>query len=230
MAKTFTRIGREISIAVKEGGPNPEGNMRLRTAIQNAKAANMPKDNISRAIKKASEKDFEGYKEIVYEGYAPHGIAILIETATNNHLRTVANVRSCFNKNNGSLGTSGSVEFLFERKCFFQVKKTEDIDLEELEFELIDHGMEEMFEEEGDENAENEDAKGPTIMIYGLFPNFGSLQKALDDKGLTVITSGFERVPMELKKLNEEQEAEVDKLVQKLEEDDDVQNVYHNMG
>jgi len=230
MAKTFTRIGREISIAVKEGGPNPESNMRLRTAMQNAKAANMPKDNITRAIKKASEKDFEGYKEIVYEGYAPYGIAVLIETATNNHLRTVANVRSCFNKNNGSLGTSGSVEFLFERKCFFQVKKTDELDLEELEFELIDHGMEEMFEEEGDENAENEDAKGPSVMVYGLFPNFGSLQKALDDKGLTVITSGFERVPMELKKLTEEQEAEIDKLVQKLEEDDDVQNVYHNMG
>lgn len=230
MAKTFTRIGREISIAVKEGGPNPESNMRLRTAIQNAKAANMPKDNISRAIKKASEKDFEGFKEIVYEGYAPYGIAVLIETATNNHLRTVANVRSCFSKNNGSLGTSGSVEFLFERKCFFQIKKTEEMDLEELEFELIDHGMEEMFEEEGDENAENEDAKGPTVMVYGLFPNFGSLQKALDDKNLLVITSGFERVPMELKKVSEEQEAEIDKLIQKLEEDDDVQNVYHNMG
>jgi len=238
MSKAFTKIGKEISIAVKEGGPSPENNQRLRTAIQNAKAANMPKDNIARAIKKASEKDFTGFKEIVYEGYAPHGIAVLVETATdnlnrtvaNNLNRTVANVRSYFNKTNGSLGTSGSVEFLFERKCFFQIKQAEEIDLEELELELIDHGVEELFAEEGNPDAENEAAKEPSIMIYGLFPNYGNLQKALDDMSLEVITSGFERVPMELKELSEDQEAEVDKLLQKLNEDDDVQNVYHNMG
>jgi len=230
MSKAFTKIGKEISIAVKEGGPSPENNQRLRTAIQNAKAANMPKDNIARAIKKASEKDFTGFKEIVYEGYAPHGIAVLVETATDNLNRTVANVRSYFNKTNGSLGTSGSVEFLFERKCFFQIKQTGEIDLEELELELIDHGVEELFAEEGDPDAENEAAKEPSVMIYGLFPNYGSLQKALDDMNMEVITSGFERVPMELKELNEDQESEVDKLLQKLNEDDDVQNVYHNMG
>jgi len=230
MSKAFTKIGKEISMAVKEGGPNPESNQRLRMAMQNGKAANMPKDNIKRAIKKASEKDFTGFKEIVYEGYAPHGIAVLVETATDNHIRTVANVRSYFSKTNGSLGTSGSVEFLFERKCFFQIEQTGEIDIEELELELIDFGVEELFAEEGDPDAENEADKIASIMIYGLFPSYGNLQKALDDMNMEVITSGFERVPMELKKLNEEQEAEVDKLLQKFDEDDDVQNVYHNMG
>jgi len=230
MSKAFTKIGKEISMAVKEGGPSPESNLRLRMAIQNGKAANMPKDNIARAIKKASEKDFSGFKEIVFEGYAPHGVAVLVEAATDNNNRTVANVRSYFNKTNGSLGTSGSVEFLFERKCFFQIKRTDEIDLEELELELIDAGVEELFAEDGDPDAENEAAKEQTIMIYGLFPNFGNLQKALDDMNLEVITSGFERLPMDMKKLTEEQEEEVDKLIQKLEEDDDVLAVYHNMG
>jgi len=230
MSKAFTKIGKEISMAVKEGGPSPESNLRLRMAIQNGKAANMPKDNIARAIKKASEKDFSGFKEIVFEGYAPHGVAVLVEAATDNNNRTVANVRSYFNKTNGSLGTSGSVEFLFERKCFFQIKRTDEIDLEELELELIDAGVEELFAEDGDPDAENEAAKEQTIMIYGLFPNFGNLQKALDDMNLEVITSGFERLPMDMKKLTEEQEEEVDKLIQKLEDDDDVLAVYHNMG
>jgi len=218
MAKTFTRLGKEITMAAKEGGPNPDSNLRLRTAMQNAKAANMPKDNVERAIKKATEKNTADFKEIVYEGYAPHGIAILIETATDNHVRTVADVRSYFNKCNGTLGTSGSVEFMFERKCFFQFHK-EQLDLEELEFELIDHGLEEIFEEDDS-----------LVMIYGLFPNFGNLQSILDQKGIEVLTSGFERVPMDLKSLSTEQEADVDKLLQKLEENDDVQNVYHNMG
>lgn len=219
MSKTFTKLGKEITMAAKEGGGNPDSNLRLRTAIQNAKAANMPKDNIERGIKKATEKDFTDFKEIVYEGYAPHGIAVIIETLTNNHLRTVADVRSYFNKTNGTLGTSGSVEFLFERKCFFQFKKEESTDLEELEFELIDYGLEEIFEEEED-----------MVMVYGMFPNFGNLQKAFDEKGIETITSGFERVPMDLKSLNEEQEKDVEKLLEKLEENDDVQNVYHNMG
>lgn len=218
MAKTFTRLGKEITMAAKEGGPNPDANLRLRTAMNNAKAANMPKDNVERAIKKATEKNTGDFKEIVYEGYAPHGIAVLIETATDNHVRTVADVRSYFNKCDGTLGTSGSVEFMFERKCFFQFAKAE-LDLEELEFELIDHGLEEIFEEEE-----------AMVMLYGLFPNFGNLQSVLDEKGIEVLTSGFERVPMDLKKLTSEQEADVEKLLEKLEENDDVQNVYHNMG
>lgn len=224
MSKTFTKIGKEITMAAKEGGGNPESNLRLRTAIQNAKAANMPKDNISRAIKKATDKDFSDYKEIVYEGYAPHGIAVIIETLTNNHVRTVADVRSYFNKTGGELGKSGSVEFMFERKCFFQVKKTDAIDLEELEFELIDAGIEELFEEKDEETNEDK------IVIYGMFPNFGAIQKSLDDKGLEVITSGFERIPMDLKSLEDEKVPDVEKLLQKLEENDDVQQVYHNMG
>ncbi len=224
MAKIFTKLGKEITMAAKEGGPNPEANLRLRTAIQNAKAANMPKDNVARAIKKATDKDFTNYKEITYEGYAPHGVAVFVEAMTDNHVRTVADVRSYFNKTGGTLGTSGSVEFLFERKCFFQIEKKEEIDLEELEFELIDAGCEELFEEF------DEEKKIDKIVIYGMFPNFGNLQKKLDEMGYEVITSGFERVPMDLKSLNEEQEAEVDKLLQKLEENDDVQNVYHNMG
>lgn len=220
MAKIFTRLGKEITMAAKEGGPNPDNNLRLRAAMQNAKAANMPKDNVERAIKKATEKNMADFKELVYEGYAPHGVAVLVETATDNHVRTVADVRSYFNKCNGTLGTSGSVEFLFERKCFFQFSKGEH-DLEELELELIDHGLEEIFEEDEDGIT--------TVMVYGLFPSFGSLQAELDKMNIEVMRSGFERVPMDLKKLNPEQEADVEKLLEKLEENDDVQNVYHNM-
>jgi len=216
MAKTFTKIGKDISIAVKAGGPDPETNAGLRAAIQNAKAANMPKENIERAIKKASDKDTADYKTVLFEGYAPHGIAVLIETATDNNQRTVANVRSYFNKTNGSLGTSGSVEFMFEHKCHFKINKGE-IDMEELEFDLIDHGAEEVFSEEDN------------IVIYGEFTSYGSLQSALESESHEIISSGFERIPTVMKQLTQEQEADVDKLLERLEEDDDVQEVFHNM-
>lgn len=217
MSKTFSRIGKEITMAAKEGGGNPDTNLRLRMAMQNAKSANMPKDNVARAIKKATDKNLGDYKEIVYEGYGPHGIAILVETATDNHTRTVANVRSYFNKCDGSLGTSGSVEFLFERKCNFKIDKGE-LDAEELELELIDFGAEEVF------------ADGEHIMIYGDFPDFGNIQKGLDDQGIEVVESGFERIPHNTKELNEDEQVDLDKLLGKLEEDDDVQNVYHTIG
>ncbi|MCZ4410719.1 YebC/PmpR family DNA-binding transcriptional regulator [Cryomorphaceae bacterium 1068] len=217
MSKVFTRLGKDIVIAVKEGGPDPDTNSKLRAVIQNAKSENMPKDNIERAIKRATSKDQEDYKEVIFEGYAPHGIAILIETATDNNTRTVANVRSHFNKCNGSLSTSGSVDFMFERKCFFRIAKGEN-DLEELELELIDYGADEIFEEDD------------SIMIYAPFTDFGGLQKAIEEMGLELMNSGFERIPMDTKKLSEEEEAEVDKLLERLEEDDDVQNVFHNMA
>jgi len=217
MSKQFTRLGKDIVMAVKEGGPDPDANSKLRAVIQNCKAVNMPKDNIERAIKRASDKDQADYKEVVFEGYAPHGVAILIETATDNNTRTVANVRSYFNKCNGSLGTSGSVEFLFEHKCFFKITKG-DNDLEELELELIDYGADEIFEEDD------------SILIYAPFEEFGNLQKGIESMDVEVINSGFERIPMDTKKLDEEQESEVDKLIEKLEEDDDVQNVFHNMA
>jgi len=217
MSKVFTRLGKDIVIAVKEGGPDPDTNSKLRAIIQNAKSENMPKDNIERAIKRATSKDQEDYKEVIFEGYGPHGIAILIETATDNNTRTVANVRSHFNKCNGSLGTSGSVEFMFEHKCFFKISKG-DNDLEELELELIDFGADEIFEED------------ESILIYASFTDFGGLQKAIEEKELEVINSGFERIPTDTKKLTEDEEAEVDKLLERLEEDDDVQNVFHNMS
>jgi len=217
MSKVFTRLGKDIVIAVKEGGPDPDSNAKLRAIIQNAKSENMPKDNIERAIKRASSKDQEDYKEVIFEGYAPHGIAILVETATDNNTRTVANVRSYFNKCNGNLSTSGSVDFMFERKCFFKIAKGEN-DIEELELELIDFGADEIFEED------------ETIVIYAPFADFGGLQKALEEQNQKVINSGFERIPMDTKKLTKEEELEVDKLLEKLEEDDDVQNVFHNMA
>lgn len=218
MAKTFTRLGKDIVIAVKEGGPDPETNPRLRAVIQNAKAANMPKENVERAIKRASDKDTSDYKEVILEGYAPHGIAILVETLTDNNNRTVANVRSYFNKYDGSLSTSGSVDFMFERKCFFRINP-DGQDLEELEFELIDFGCEELFPDEED-----------TVMIYGSFENFGSLQKALEDKNIEIISSGFERIPTVTKELSPEQTADVEKLLERLEDDDDVQYVFNNMA
>jgi len=218
MAKQFTRIGKDIAMAVKESGPDPETNSRLRAVIQNAKAVNMPKENVERAIKKASSKDSgEDYKEAIFEGYGPHGIAILIETASDNNNRTVANLRSYFTKCNGSLGTSGSVEFMFEHKCHFKIPAT-DQDLEELELELIDYGVEEVF---ADEDG---------VLIYGPFESFGAIQKALEEKGTEIISSGFERIPNTTKKLTEEQEVDMDKLLEKIEDDDDVQNVYHTMG
>lgn len=218
MSKAFTKIGKEITMAAKQGGSDPTFNATLRAAIQNAKAANMPKDNIERAIKKATSKDQNDYKELVYEGYAQHGIAVIVETATDNPTRTVADVRSYFNKTGGSLGTSGSVEFLFDRKCHFKIAK-EGQDLEELELELIDFGADDVFEDDED-----------FIMIYGDFPNFGSLQKALEDKKIEIIESGFERIPHVTKEISEEQQADVEKLLEKLEENDDVQEVYHDMA
>ena len=217
MAKTFTKIGKDIVIAVKEGGSDPETNARLRAVMQNAKTANMPKENVERAIKKATEKDTSDYKEILFEGYGPYGIAILIETATDNNNRTVASMRNYFTHNGGNMGTSGSVEFMFEKNCHFSIPKGE-LDVEELEFELIDHGAEDVFEE--DEN----------IMIYGSFENFGSLQKELENKEYEILSSGYDRIRNNTTKLSEEQEAEVEKLLEKFEDDEDVQSVYHSMG
>ncbi|MFM7022600.1 MAG: YebC/PmpR family DNA-binding transcriptional regulator [Flavobacteriales bacterium] len=217
MARTFTRIGKDIVMAVKAGGPDPDSNSRLRAIMQNAKAANMPKDNVLRAIKNASDKDVADYKEIIYEGYGPHGIAVLVEAATNNNTRTVANVRSYFNKCGGTLGTSGSVIFMFDHTCNFKIAKA-GLDPEELELELIDAGIDEVFVEE------------EHIMIYGPFESFGSIQAALEGKGIEVITSGFERIPNVTKKLTPEQEEDINKLLEKIEEDDDVQNVYTTMG
>jgi len=218
MAKTFTKIGKEISICVKSGGPDPSSNSRLRVLMQNAKAANMPKDNVERAIKKAMSKDHGDYKEIVYEGYGPHGIAVLVETATDNNTRTVANVRSYFNKCNGSMGTAGSVEFMFEHKCRFTIEQKEGLDLEELELEMIDFGVQEIFEEED------------TVIIYGDFASFGAIQKYLEDNEFEIKNAEFERIPTDTKELNAEQQADMDKLLGKLEDDDDVTSVYHTMS
>lgn len=218
MAKTFTRIGKDIVMAVKEGGPNPETNARLRAVIQNAKAANMPKDNVERAIKRATDKDTDNYKEVLFEGYAPHGIAVLIETATDNNNRTVANIRSYFNKCNGALGTQGSVEFMFDHNCNFTIPTDDNIDLEEFELEFIDLGVEEVFKDEDG------------IHIYAPFNSFGAIQKELEDRNIEIISSGFDRIPQVNKILSEEEQADVEKLLEKIEEDDDVQNVFHNMA
>ncbi len=219
MAKTFSRIGKDIAIAVKAGGGDPTTNSRLRGVIQNAKAANMPKDNWERAIKNALGKDQEDYIEVVFEGYAQHGVAVLVECTTNNNNRTVANVRSYFNKTGGTLGTSGMLDFIFERKSIFKIANRPDINLEELEFELIDLGVDELFlDEETD-----------WINIYGEFTSFGAIQKFLEEKGYELKGAEFERIPNDTKELSPEQVADVEKLIEKLEEDDDVQNVYHNM-
>ena len=216
MSKAFTRIGKDIVMAVKEGGPNPDSNSRLRAVIQNAKAVNMPKDNVERAIKKATEKGQGDFKEVLFEGYAPHGIAILVETATDNNTRTVANVRACFSKCDGNMGTSGSVIFMFDHTCNFRINPKE-VDLEELELELIDYGVEEVFEDEDG------------VLIYAPFESFGSIQKVLEEKEFEILSSGFERIPQVTKKVSKEQAADVDKLLEKLDNDDDVQNVYHTM-
>ena len=216
MSKAFTRIGKDIVMAVKEGGPDPDANSKLRAVIQNAKSVNMPKDNIERAIKRASDKSQGDYKEVLFEGYAPHGIAILIETATDNNTRTVANIRSYFNKCNGSLGTSGSVEFMFDHTCNFRING-EGIDPEELELEMIDYGAEEVFVDDDG------------ILIYAPFESFGDIQKELETREIEILSSGFERIPQVTKELSEEQIADVEKLLEKIEEDDDVQNVYHTM-
>ena len=216
MAKAFTRIGKDIVMAVKEGGPEPDSNSRLRAVIQNAKSVNMPKDNIDRAIKRASDKNQGDYKIVLFEGYAPHGIAVLVETATDNNNRTVANVRMHFSKSDGNLGTSGSVEFMFDHTCNFRIN-AEGQDAEELELELIDFGAEEVFEDEDG------------ILIYAPFESFGAIQKELESRNIEILSSGFERIPQVTKKLSPEEAADVEKLLERLEEDDDVQNVYHTM-
>jgi len=219
MAKTFTRIGKDIVMAVKEGGPNPDSNARLRAVIQNAKAANMPKDNVERAIKKASDKDTANYKETLFEGYAPHGIAVVVETATDNNNRTVANVRAAFNKCNGNMGTSGSVVFMFDHTCNFRINsETKEINLEELELELMDFEVEEVFQDDDG------------ILIYGPFNQFGAIQSYLEENKLEILSSGFERIPTTTTELTEEQQADVEKLLEKLEDEDDVQNIYHSMA
>ncbi|MDR1339908.1 MAG: YebC/PmpR family DNA-binding transcriptional regulator [Prevotellaceae bacterium] len=218
MARVFTKLGKQIAIAAKSGG-DPATNPSLRAIIQNAKAENMPKENIERAIKRAVEKDQTDYKEVVYEGYGPYGVAFIIETATDNPTRTVANIRSYFNKYNGSLGTSGSVEFMFDHKCVFKLAAKEGTDIEELELDLIDHGAEELFM---DENR---------IMIYGAFESFGNIQKYLEENGFEIINASFDRIPSgELKVITAEQIVELNKLIEKFQDDDDVQNVFHNMS
>ena len=216
MSKAFTRIGKDIVIAVKEAGPDPDSNSKLRAVIQNAKSVNMPKDNIERAIKRASDKSTGDYKEVLFEGYGPSGIAILVETATDNNTRTVANIRSYFNKHNGNLGISGSVVFMFDHTCNFKINK-ENIDIENLEFDLIDFGVEEVFEED------------ESILIYGPFDSFGEIQKELESKEIEIISSGFDRIPNNLKEISNEDREENEKLLEKIENDDDVQNVFHNI-
>jgi YebC/PmpR family DNA-binding regulatory protein len=216
MAKTFTRIGKDIVMAVKEGGASPETNSKLRAVIQNAKAANMPKENIERAIKRASDKSTGDFKEIIFEGYGPYGIAIIVETASDNNNRTVANIRSYFNKFGGNLGTAGSVEFMFDRVCSFKINT--EIDLEELELNLIEFGVEEVLKEE-----EN-------VLIYSNFENYGQIQRELENQGIKIISSEFERIPKQFKNLDDEKKEEVNTLIENIEEDDDVQNVFHNMN
>lgn len=218
MARVFTKLGRQITIAAKEGGPDPDTNPRLRVLMQQVKKENMPKDNVERAIKKATSKDESDYKEMVYEGYGPYGIAIVVETATDNPTRTVANVRSYFNKHSGSLGTSGSLEFLFDHKCVFNIAPKEGVSLEDLELELIDYGVDEV----------GEDEEG-NIILYGEFKSYSDIQKYLEDNGFEIHSAEFERIPHELKDVTDEQRAVLNKLLDKFEEDDDVQNVFHNM-
>ena len=217
MARVFTKLGKEITIAVKAGGPEPETNPRLRVLMQTAKKENMPKDNVECAIKKATSKDFTDYKEMNYEGYGPFGIAIFVETATDNTTRTVANVRSYFNKLGGSLGTSGSLEFLFEHKCIFHVNPKEGADLEELELELIDYGVDEIEAEEGE------------IILSGAFSQNSAIQSYLEGAGYEITSVEFVRIPNDTKDVTAEQRETIQKLLDKLEEDEDVQNVFHNM-
>jgi YebC/PmpR family DNA-binding regulatory protein len=215
MAVTFTRIGKEIAMAVKEGGPDPDNNSRLRMAIQNAKSENMPKDRVDAAIKRASDKDSSSYEEVVYEGKGPYGLGLMIETATDNINRTVANIRAIFRKKGGELGTSGSQEFNFDRKCIFKIDLGER-DLEELELELIDFGLEEI------EQVEDE------TLIYTAFSDFGNMQKGLEELGIEILSVDKERIPHTTIELTEEQKEEINILIEALEEDEDVQNVFHN--
>ena len=222
MSKAFARIGEEITIAVRAGGPNPENNPSLRRVIQNARALNMPKDKVEAAIKRASGQGAESYEEILYEGYAPHGVAVIVECATDNPVRTVANVRSHFNKGGGNLATTGSVGFAFKRMGVFRLNPA-GLDSEALELELIDHGLEEMGESAGEKGE-------PQLMIRCAFPEFGHLQKALEDRGITPISAESEYIPQTTVELPEAQATEILKLIDRLEQDDDVQKVFHNLA
>ena len=227
MARTFTKLGKEITIAVKQGGPDVTGNPRLRALMAEARSEQMPKENIERAIKKATESKQGDFKEVLYEGFGPFGIAVLVETATDNNTRTVANVRSYFTKCGGTLGTSGSVSFMFDHKCVFRIKETEGMDIEELELELIDYGADEVFEETVVDKDDNESKE---VVIYGDYPSYGAIQKYIEDKGYELVSGGFERIPTtELKEVTDEQRATIDKLVGLLEDDEDVTNVYTTM-
>lgn len=217
MARVFTRLGKQITVAAKDGGPDPATNPKLRALIQTAKSENMPKENVERAIKKATAKDVADFKEMVYEGYGPYGVAVLIETATDNPTRTVANVRSYFNKYNGSLGTSGSLSFMFDHKSVFKVKKKDNVDLEELELELIDFGVDEIF------------AEDDAIVAYAEFSSFGALQKYFEENSYELLSAEFVRIPTDTKELTPEQQVDIQKLLDKLDEDEDVTNVFHNM-
>jgi YebC/PmpR family DNA-binding regulatory protein len=216
MAKTFTKMGKEIAMSVKQSGPDPDLNSRLRVAIQNAKGANMPKDRIEAAIKRASSKDESDYQEVVYEGYAPYGIAVVVECATDNPTRTVANVRMYFTRSGGTLGKTGSLEFMFDRLGVFRIA-AEGINLDDIELDLIDAGAEDIAAEEGE------------IVVYTDYANFGSMQKALEEKNITVINAELLRFPKNTVELSADQQEEVNKLIEKFEEDEDVQNVFHNM-
>lgn len=224
MAKTFTRLGKQIAIAVKAGGPEPENNPTLRSIIAVCKRENMPKDNIERAIKNAMGKDQSEYKEVTYEGYGPHGIAVFVDTLTDNTTRTVADVRSIFNKFNGNLGTTGSLSFLFDHKCVFTFKKKDDVDMEELILELIDYNVDDEFDEETDE-----DSGETTITIYGDPKSYAQIQKYLEEQGFENVGGEFTYIPNDFKEVGEEERATIDKMVERLEEFDDVQNVYTNM-
>jgi YebC/PmpR family DNA-binding regulatory protein len=217
MSRTFTKIGKEITMCVKQSGPDPDGNARLRTLLANARAANMPKDTIERAIKKATDKDASDYKEITYEGYGPFGIAILVEAATDNNTRTVANVRSYFNKFGGNLGTQGSLSFIFAHKSVFRVKPKAGMDMDELELELIDYGVDEIYQEDD------------AIVIYGEYESFAQIQSYLEENGYEIVSGEFERIPNDLKDVTAEQRETINKLLEKFEEDEDISNVYHNM-
>jgi YebC/PmpR family DNA-binding regulatory protein len=219
MARVFTKLGKQITIAAKEGGADPDTNPRLRVLVQQSKKENMPKENVDRAIKRATAKDAADIKEIIYEGYGPHGIAILVETATDNNMRTVANVRSYFNKYGGSLGTSGSLQFLFDHKSMFKIAPKEGVDLEDLELELIDFGVDEVERDE-EENV---------ILLYGEFQSYSSIQKYLEENGYEIHSAEFEWIPNDYKEVTDEQRTALEKLLDKFEEDEDVQNVFHNM-
>ncbi len=218
MSQAFNRVRKEIEIAVKAGGPDPKGNARLRIALQNAKSVNMPKDRVEAAIKRASSKDTTGYSEIVYEGYGPHAVAIMVECATDNPTRTVANVRHLFRKFEGNLGSNGSISFMFEHKALIKINRAAVSDIDEFELDLIDFGLNELLYDD------------ESIYIYTMFEDFGSMQKALEEKNLEVVSSEFQWVPNNFKELSPEQSEEVTKLIDALEDDEDVQGVYHNVA